>query len=503
MMADRWVIPGSERFMLAGAQVLGDADPSERATVTVRVRPKSASAPPPGSMTREAFEAAYGADTGDLERIAAFARSSGLQAIESSAARRSVVLGGSVAQLSAAFGVSLQRCQRGALTYRGRVGTVSVPSDLTNVVEAVVGLDNRPQATPKFRIAAQPAVTFTPLQVAQLYDFPAGAGGSGQSIGIIELGGGFSQSDYDTYMAGLGVATQTVTVVSVDGASTAPGQDSNADVEVMLDAEIAGAIAPHAKIVMYFAPNTDQGFIDAVATAIHDATNKPTVISISWGGPESTWTQQSLNSLNSAISAGASLGVTVCIASGDGGSSDGVSDGASHVDFPASSPYALGCGGTTLAGSGNSISSETAWSDSGGGVSSFFALPSWQANANVPPPPAGTSGGRGVPDIAGDADPNSGYSIRVDGQSMVVGGTSAVAPLWAALIAVMNQQLARALGQVNSALYSVPGYPQTPGPLHDITSGSNGAYNAGPGWDPCTGLGSPDGARLVAALKNV
>ncbi|HTC31516.1 MAG TPA: S53 family peptidase, partial [Candidatus Acidoferrum sp.] len=201
-----------------------------------------------------------------------------------------------------------------------------------------------------------------------------------------------------------------------------------------------------------------------------------------------------------ACAAAAAMGVTVCVASGDSGSSDGVSGGEAHVDFPASSPHALGCGGTTLKASGTAIASETAWSDSGGGVSDVFALPSWQASAQVPAP-TNPSGGRGVPDICADADPNSGYTVRVDGSSVVVGGTSAVAPLWAGLIALLNQQLGTSAGFINPKLYALNGYPSSPGPLHDITAGSNGAYNAGPGWDPVTGLGSPDGARLEAALR--
>jgi kumamolisin len=480
-------------------EVLGDADSAEEITVTLVVRSKRPGLPPSGSMSREAFAQEYGAAPADLGKVESFARAHGLAVVEQSAARRSVVLRGSVAAMNAAFGVALKRCRAGDMTYRGRQGALSVPSDLAGVVAAVLGLDNRPQAEARVRIAAQPAVSFTPLQIAKLYDFASGVDGTGQCIGIVELGGGFSQTDFATYLSGLGVKPQTVAVVSVDGATSTPGKDSNSDVEVMLDAEIAGAIAPAASLVMYFAPNTDQGFIDAVTTAVHDQTHKPSVISISWGAPESSWTQQALNALNEAIAAAAAIAVSVCVASGDGGSSDGVSDGASHVDFPASSPYALGCGGTTLNASGQTIASEKVWSDSGGGVSSFFALPSWQSKAKVPPSPT-SAGGRGVPDIAGDADPNTGYQIRVDGSAIVAGGTSAVAPLWAALIALTNQQLKRNLGFLNSALYGLPGYPNNPGPLHDITSGSNGAYDAGTGWDPCTGLGSPDGARLAQAL---
>lgn len=498
-MANRWIVPGSDRREVSGAHVLGDANSTDEAMVTIVVRSKRSGAPPPGAMTREALAAEYGAGAADLEKVEAFARAHGLAVIETSAARRSVLLRGSVAQMNAAFGVTLKRCRAGGVGYRGRTGSLSVPGDLAGIVEAVLGLDNRPQAQARVRIAAKPAASFTPLQIAQLYDFPKGVDGAGECIGIIELGGGFSQSDFAAYLSALGVTAQTVTVVSVDGANSAPGQDQNSDVEVMLDAEIAGAVAPAASLVMYFAPNTDQGFLDAVTTAVHDQTHKPSVISISWGAPESDWTQQALDSLNGAVEAAAAIAVSVCIASGDGGSSDGVGDGKMHVDFPASSPYALGCGGTTLNASGQTIASEAAWSDSGGGVSDFFARPSWQSNANVPPS-ATAAGGRGVPDVSADADPDTGYQIRVDGSNIVAGGTSAAAPLWAALIALMNQHLGRSLGFLNSNLYALPGYPNNPGPFHDVTSGSNGAYAAGSGWDPCTGLGTPDGARLAQAL---
>lgn len=498
-MTDRWIVPGSERPEFPGS-VVGNADPNEQATVTVVVRSKAAGVPPPGSLSREAYAERYGADPADIEKVAAFARAHGLTVVESSEARRSVLLRGTVAQMDTAFGVTLKHCEMDGDSYRGRQGSLSVPADLAGVVEAVLGLDNRPQAETRVRIAARATASFTPSQVAQLYDFPQGVDGSGQCVGIIELGGGFSQTDFSAYLTQLGVKAPSVTVVSVDGATSAPGQDNNADVEVMLDAEIVGATAPGAGIAMYFAPNTDQGFLDAVTTAVHDTKNKPSVISISWGSAEPNWTQQSLSALNAAIAAAAAMAVTVCVASGDGGSSDGVSDGSPHVDFPASSPNALGCGGTTLAGSGSNISSEIAWSDSGGGVSAVFALPSWQSKSNVPAKPSGSSGGRGVPDVAGDADPNSGFQIRVDGSDLVAGGTSAAAPLWAALIALLNQHLGKNLGLVNASLYAVPGYPNNPGPIHDITTGSNGAYDAGSGWDPCTGLGSPDGGRLAQAL---
>jgi len=265
---------------------------------------------------------------------------------------------------------------------------------------------------------------------------------------------------------------------------------------------VAAAVAPGAKIVVYFTPNTDQGFIDAISTAVHDTTNKPSVISISWGGPESTWTPQSMTALDAACQSAAALGISITVAAGDDGSSDGVTDGKNHVDFPASSPHVLACGGTKLVASGSTISSEVVWNETaanegatGGGVSTFFPLPTWQASSGVPK--AGTFAGRGVPDVAGDADPATGYNVRVDGQSLVIGGTSAVAPLWAGLIALNNAQNKTTAGFLQPAIYAA----KAKSAFHDITSGNNGAFSAGPGWDACTGLGSPIGTKLIALVN--
>jgi len=273
----------------------------------------------------------------------------------------------------------------------------------------------------------------------------------------------------------------------------------------MLDIEVSAAVAPGAKIVVYFTPNTDQGFIDAISQAVHDTTNKPGVVSISWGGPESTWTAQSMTALDSACQAAAALGVTITVAAGDDGSSDGVTDGANHVDFPASSPHVLACGGTKLVAAGDAIASEVVWNETasgngatGGGVSNVFPLPSWQSAAKVPAPTA-AGGGRGVPDVAGDADPESGYDVRVDGQDMVIGGTSAVAPLWAGLITLANKQNGGTAGFINPAIYAASAVSA----FRDITEGNNGSFKAGPGWDACTGLGSPVGLALIAAVAPV
>jgi kumamolisin len=229
--------------------------------------------------------------------------------------------------------------------------------------------------------------------------------------------------------------------------------------------------------------------------------NQPSVISISWGASESQWTPQALTQFDEAFQAAGAMGVTVCAASGDNGSSDGINDGQDHVDFPASSSFVLGCGGTTLQASNGQIVNETVWNNpmggaTGGGVSNVFPLPAWQQNFNVPPP-SGASGGRGVPDVAGDADPGTGYNILVDGQRAVFGGTSAVAPLWAGLIAILNQQMGKPIGFLNPLIYQ---QAVEAAAFHDISEGSNGTFTAAPGWDPCTGLGSPDGNQLLGAL---
>jgi kumamolisin len=414
------------------------------------------------------------------------------------------VLSGTVAQFNAAFGVQLQRMQHADCSYRGRTGGIELPSSLDGVVEAVLGLDSRPQAAAHFRVrqAASAATSFTPTQVATLYGFPASTG-LGQCVALIELGGGFRPADLDTYFKGLGLGSPTVTAVSVDHAQNTPTGDANGpDGEVMLDIEVVGAIVPQAAIAVYFAPNTDAGFLDAITTAIHDTTNRPSVISISWGGPESTWTSQAMTAMDDAFQAATTMGVTVCIASGDNGSSDGVTDGNDHVDFPASSPFALACGGTSLHATPSVISGEVVWNGganggaSGGGISGFFAKPAWQSSLN-----AVTTQGtrkpltqRGLPDVAGNADPQTGYDIRVDGTASVIGGTSAVAPLWAALLTRLNQLSGKSAGLINPKVY------QASSAFRDITSGNNGDFAAAAGWDACTGLGSPNGAALRSVI---
>jgi kumamolisin len=545
-------LAGSTKHRLPNAEVVGEVPSAEfRVTVTVRRRNElpsieAQSKQKPGErtyMTREEHAERHGADPADIAKVEAFARENGLRVTDTNAAQRTVTLSGTASAYSKAFGVDLKMYKAGDVAYRGREGDILIPENLQGIVTSVTGLDNRPFAKPHYRIrrgtarAASVGATadrstasasipagFTPPQLASLYNFPKNLDGTGQTIAILELGGGFHPAELTTYFQNLGIATPpSVTAATyTNGGTNSPGTNAldpnNPDVEVMLDIEVSGSIAPGAKIVVYFAPDTtDQSFLGVMNAILTDTVNKPNIVSISWGGPEDEATAQFRNEFDQLLQSAASLGLTVCVAAGDNGSADLAADdpnwdGKAHVDFPASDPFVLACGGTQLTASSTAITEEVVWDDgkndgTGGGVSRFFALPSYQQNAGVPPaadPPGPVM--RGVPDVAGDAAPASGYRIICDGTSFPdpsegippVGGTSAVAPLWAGLLARINQGLGKPVGFINPLLYAAP----EDGTFRDITSGNNGDYKASKGWDACTGLGTPNGQSLLQSLTS-
>ncbi len=538
-------VPGSYKQPLKGAQPSGDVPAEQRFQVSVRVRRRSH--PPaieggaPVQMSRAAFNENYSADAADLRAVEDFARRYGLSVEHSSPEQHTVVLSGTAPQFHDAFNVDLKMYSHPGGAYRGRTGPIYVPEHLAGIVTGVFGLDDRPFARPHYSLrlqagmeaaaaeagAAVPAAFptgLTPNRVAQLYDFPTGVTGKGQTVGIIELGGGFRQSELDQYFKSIGVSPQpqpiSVASFPLAGANQ-PGTDpldpENADVEVMLDLEVIGAVAPGAKMVVYFGQDaSDMSFLATLSAAINDQTNQPGIISISWGGPESTASEQFQNAFHQLLEKASHLGITVCVASGDNGSADFRAgdpnwDGGAHVDFPASSPFALACGGTRLTAQGNHITKEVVWNEgkndgTGGGVSRVFDLPDHQKTAGVPAaqnPPGPIK--RGVPDVSGNGAVGTGYVVLCDGQRFPdpskglppVGGTSAVAPLWAGLIALINEATGKRAGFIHPTLYKLA----NSGALRDITSGSNGDYAARAGWDPCTGLGSPNGKALLAAMK--
>jgi kumamolisin len=381
------------------------------------------------------------------------------------------------------------------------VSDYNIQNDLIkdNLV-GILGLHTFPVVAPYYKmssaskdVAPKVETPLTPLQIASLYHFPTGLNGSGVKVGIIELGGGYTMSDVTNYLKQLSVTgTPNITAVAVDGASNDPSDTSGANVEVILDIDVIVALVPQAAIRVYFCPNTDQGFYDGIQNAINDGCS---VISISWGGPESSWSSQTMASYNALFESAYNQNVMICVAAGDNGSSDGASG--NNVDFPASSPYVLACGGTNLQGSNATITSEKVWNDgtdsaTGGGLSNIFTIPDYQGSVSF-----NLKGKRGVPDVAGNADPNTGYIIYYQGKQQVVGGTSAVAPLWTALLTMIVQQNKSnsCLANLHQKLYG------TTDVFRDITSGNNGSFSAGVGWDACTGNGSPIGQSVMTLLS--
>ncbi|HKS45225.1 MAG TPA: S53 family peptidase [Amycolatopsis sp.] len=506
-------LSGSHRAEVAGAEFVGELCADELVSATLILRRRAALVPVPGTLTPGELAERHGAHPADIARVKDVLGD--LEITEVHPASRRIMVRGPVPEMTGLFGTELSMV-RGkdpvtgrSIVHRARSGELRIPAALEGVVLAVLGLDNRPQARAYFKRhdSAARGTSYRPDKLANVYRFPPETDGEGQTIAVLELGGGFRQSELDTYFRDMGIESPSVTSVGVDDGSNSPTGDPNsADGEVLLDIEVAGALAPKARQVVYFAPNTDQGFVDALSTAVH-ATPTPVAVSISWGQSEDQWTEQARAAFDAALADAVALGITVTVAAGDNGSGDAQNDGKPHADFPASSPHALACGGTTLKTDGaGEVTSETVWNNgtsggaTGGGVSAHFALPDYQRDAGVPARADGTTG-RGVPDVAADADPATGYQILVDGQQVVLGGTSAVAPLWAALVARLTQALGGPLGPLHARLYSGvrPGQEQ-PGFL-DVTSGHNGGYAAGPGWDACTGLGVPDGEDLLAVLK--
>jgi kumamolisin len=551
--------PPSHRDPVPGARRVADIAPDEEIHLTIIVRRKpggldkalraaTAANTEPMTERRRRLAEEAGADQADLNRVTQYVTGAGMKVESADAATRTVAVTATVAQASAAFGVSLGRYQTDGFSYRGREGTVHLPPDLVDVVEAVLGLDNRPQARTHLRrgqaiidrelpdpaagpatllpaITADQAAAHNPrpapkpmwtTQVASLYDFPSDLDGSGETVAIIELGGGFRPEELATYFQRAGVTAPAVEAVAVGGGKNNPGVDENADGEVMLDIEVTGTIAHGARIAVYFGTPSDRGFHDVLSAAVHDTERSPSVISISWGGPEDAWTAQSHQAFDDVLIDAAALGITVLAAAGDHGAGDAVRTGKAHADYPASSVYMIGCGGTTLFND-NGQPSEVAWNDgdgwaTGGGISDVYPQPRWQL-VTLPPNVNGTGQpGRGVPDIAGNADNASGYIILVDGHWVPVGGTSAVAPLYAGLVALINQALGQPVQALLQKLYGMSA-DQKASVFRDITAGDNsvpksqfgpavGGYEAAAGWDACTGFGSINGTALLQMLRS-
>jgi kumamolisin len=527
----------SHREVRTGAKRIGPADVNEVISVTVRLRrqpgapalpsPQATAngAPRPKVVAREDFARIYGASPADIAQVESFAKTAGLTVVDTNAERRTVVLSGTVGQMSRAFGVELNRYQTAEETYRGREGELFLPAGLLGIVEGVFGLDNRRMARRASAMAPAlftgTAVPLTPLQVADLYQFPTPLNAAGQTVGLLEFGGGFTQSDINTFFSGLQLPAPTPVAVGVNGATNSPGnrQHPNGDdVEVALDIDVAASVAQGVQIAVYFSTFDENGWVQAVTTAVRPNPKQPapSVISISWGWPELesigtfAWSPAAISAVSETFEEAAALGITVFAASGDGGSSCGFTDGKAHVLYPGSDPWLTSCGGSILTNVEGSSFTEETWQDgngeaTGGGVSSIFVPPpQWQSTVNLPPSVNDGHKGRTIPDVAGNADPASGYDLILYGSGIgAVGGTSAVAPLYAGLVAVLNAKLGIPVGFLNPTLYSNPNMYN--GIADGVSNSTNGApgYTSVAGYDACTGWGSIIGTKLMAQLSGL
>jgi kumamolisin len=477
------------------------------------------------ALDHDAFVYQFGAVEDQVALVVEWAVTNNLEVVELSQGTASVKVNGTVEQFNNIFNITLQTVTENDRTYYTHDGDITLPSEINDVVQSVIGLDN----TVSFRNNAildtstpgdlEPNLISnpSPVDLSYAYKFPSGSGtylsqGKGSCVGIISLGGGYTTQNLTSTFSRISQPNPTVVDVGVDGATNSPNYDPyGGNGENMLDIYCSASVAPSAKIVMYFAPNSFQGFIDAVAAATNDSTNNPSVISISWGTTDSNFVYYGLLSpFEIALQAAVVKGITVFVAAGDFGVR-AVNGGATYtVQYPATSPYVICAGGTVMSINNDySIASEVPWGTSGGsyagggGVSAVFSVPSWQTGFNSKLYPGGTVSsltGRGIPDVSAHA---TGYFFYY-GPSNASGsfvGTSATAPLLAGMMARLNQLTGRRIGFVNTDWYSAISSAFNDQITGDNHGGNTVGYSATAGWDACTGLGSPKGTELYKLYK--
>ncbi|MBS1785209.1 MAG: S8 family serine peptidase [Acidobacteria bacterium] len=440
------------------------------------------------------------AEAGEEARraITAYAAGQGLRVEGWWPLTRRLKVRGAVKAMEAAFGFEWMRSPEGGLH---GAGAAHIPQELSGYLRGVLGHDPRPKLRPHLKARgarageAPPVPGKTAVDFAAQYGFPSGDG-KGQHVGLLQLGGTVAEADLKAYFEGLGLPVPSVEMHPISGGDPAPTQDSRW--EMTLDVEVVGAVVPAARLTVFVAPNSSDGLLDLVESALKGGPDQPSVLSMSWGGAESEWGALELELVSNALQAAGGLGVTVLISSGDEGSSDGATDGKQHVNFPASSPWVLAVGGTQQGTTGEVVWNALAEAKgaTGGGISDFFDLPDWQKAAGAPQSANDGQIRRAVPDVAAHAAEAGGYRVFVDGQWRVLGGTSAAAPLLAGLITRLNAARSKPIGYVNPTLYGAAKPAFTP-----ITEGSNGAYSATTGYSACTGLGVVNGEALMKVLS--
>lgn len=528
-------LDGNEPKAAQRGKAVGHKNSTDRISFLITLKPRNASEldqlisdlSNPASprykqfITPADFTKMFGATKTDLASVTSFLKGKGLSVDGISDNNLSLNVSGTTAQVEAAFNVAINEYVNDKQqSYYANDRQVEVPASLTGLLSGV-HIDNeahwsRAQAKPALqpRLGSGPNGGYTPAELRNAYNvnglISAGIDGTGQKVAVFELDG-YKVANVNTYYTYYSLGSPTPQTILVDGYNGAAG---GGQVEVELDIEIVNAIAPKALVQVYEGPNSDAGVVDTYQRIATDNTSK--VVSVSWGMCELDSTSAEMNSMHTVFQQMATQGQSVFDASGDSGAYDCKPNGGANanklaVDSPANDPLITGVGGTKLTLSGSSWGSEVVWgttansSGGGGGISTFYTRPSYQVGTGVD-----TAAKRQVPDVSGDADPASGYSVySFNGTSNAwfpVGGTSAAAPLWAGIAALNNQYAGTKghaiLGQANVALYALFNGTQTLPAFHDITSGNNLFYAATAGFDKATGIGTPNAYNLVHDLND-
>ncbi len=503
----------SSRNQRRGAVPGRRIDPTTVVPFSVRLRPRGyhlasvqaltlAAEALPADRTmvdREAFLAAHDADPSERAAIVQYLLDRGCT-VEDDHAWCAIHGSGQVRDIERAFGVELRTFTSASGTYRSYEGPIVLPARLAIPVLGVFGLDDRGDAVPHTIAGTDdPAVAYEALE--KRYRFPAGLDGEGRHVALLHFGGGFNPHDLAAACAARGASVPRIDIVRIDGMTGIPGKrgEEAYDREIALGVQIVAALAPAARQTLIVAPNDERGYLDAFAKAIF-LPQRPDTIAMGYGFAEARWSAAFVRALEDLLAAAAMLGITVVASSGDTGSADPDAPGGDpHVQYPASSPLVLACGGTQFDPS--TVAAQEVWNHrgaSGGGISARFSVPTWQRMwRHFSAGESLESLGRGVPDVAAHADPGCGFPIVCNGRTIVVGGTSAAAPLWAALLARVAQRVGTSLGYVNPILYAQNAEGS---PCESVVVGTNGAYRATAGWNPCTGLGTPNGDSLLRAF---
>ena len=436
-------------------------------------------------LTPAEFTARYGPSRADVAKVTDYLTTAGLTVAHVSANRQVVDVTGSAARMEHAFDTHLSRYRQNGREFYANDIAPALPAGIAGMVSGISGLDDHAvrhaMARPSAAVRGE-----TPQQLQTAYDTTNLGNAGGQGVALWEFDG-YQAGNIATYDNQFGINAPAPRTVSVDGANfdQQPGQGEG---EVELDIELVQAMANAANTFVYEAPNSDQGQIDMANKIVSD--DRVSVTSISWGACEAASAPATITSTDNALQQGAAEGISFYAASGDRGSND-CGNGTASVDYPASDPNVTGTGGTSLStGANGAYQGEAAWSGSGGGVSAVFPAPAYQQGNSM----------RTVPDVASDADPNTGYAIFSAGQWQVFGGTSCAAPMWAGFTALFDAKSGTNLGNGNPKFYAIGNSANYGTAFHDVTTGSNGGFQAGTGYDDVTGWGSYDGAGLAGAL---